>query len=152
MMYSALFPMTTGYPWTDPRLRIWQPATQGGMLHRRGTEASIGVAGVLATRFPPESPWLEGCPHGHGGAAREEAKRSLHQWGGGTTNRIDPAQIWVDKEQGPMTMCTPTHLSSPPSPPHLSPKNGQRLTLPCWKGEGGGGEGAEWGNHLDSSG
>ena len=44
-----------------------------------------------------------------------------------------------DKEQGPMTMCAPTRLSPPP--PHLSPSNDQRLTLPCWNGDGGGGRG-----------
>ena len=68
---------------------------QGWERHRRGREASSGVAGVPATRFLPESPGLEGRPHGHGGAAREEAQLSLHQWGGGMVNRIDPAQIWV---------------------------------------------------------
>ena len=62
---------------------------------------------------------------------------STNEEGAWQTGLILPRSGW-DKEQGPMTTCAPTRLSPPP---HLNPRNDQRLTLPCWNGEGGGGRG-----------
>ena len=62
-------------------------------------------------------------------------------------NRIDPAQIWMGEGTGANDRVCPTRLSpppllaTPPPPPPLNPMSDQRLTLPCWNGEGGGGRG-----------
>ena len=72
---------------------------------------------------------------------------STNEEGAWRTGLILPRSGW-DKEQGPMTTCAPARLPylpppfwQPPPPPHLNPMNDQRLTLPCWNGEGGGGRG-----------
>ena len=79
-------------------------------------------------------------------------------------NKIDPApDMGGDREQGSMTMCTPTCFSPPPQTPllpplppippapHHNPRNDQRLTLPCWKGGGEREEGGGGRDHLSSS-
>ena len=53
-------------------------------------------------------------------------------------NRIDPASaMGGTRGGGQCPMCPPAYLPSP-LPPQQSHRNDQRLTPPCWKGEGGG--------------
>ena len=51
-------------------------------------------------------------------------------------NRIDPAPAMGEtRDGGSMPTYAPAYL---PPPPQQNPRNDQRLTPQCWKGEGGG--------------